>query len=88
MLVKKVKLAKIIYSLSGVLDPHHFDANSDTSFHTDADADPTFNFDVDPDPTYHMDADLDTVPHQSYANIRLLVNRLHCERLRPSIAPF
>jgi hypothetical protein len=83
-----VKLAEIIYSLSGVLDPHHFDANSDPSFHIDADPEPTFHIDADADPTFNIDADPDTVSHQSYANLRLLVNRLHCERLRPSIAPF
>ncbi len=75
------------------MDLHHFDqfdANPDPSIHIDADAYPTFNFDVDPDTT-----DPDTVPHQSYEILRLLVNRLHfeplglhCERLRPSIAPF
>jgi hypothetical protein len=36
------------------VDPHHFDANPDSTYHRDADADPNsdFLFDADPDPTF------------------------------------
>jgi hypothetical protein len=39
-------------SAPSVVDPHHFDADPDSTYHPDAasDADPTFHPDEDPDP--------------------------------------
>jgi hypothetical protein len=41
-----------------VPNPHHFDADPDTSpaCHFDADLDPTFHFDADPDPGFQVKA--------------------------------
>jgi hypothetical protein len=36
-------------------DPHHFDADPDSTDHPDADPDSNFLFDADPDPTFHPD---------------------------------
>jgi hypothetical protein len=33
-----------------VVDPHHFDADPESTFHPDADPDPTFHPDADPAP--------------------------------------
>ncbi len=34
---------------NSVVNPHHFDADQDSTFHTDADPDSTFRPDADPD---------------------------------------
>jgi hypothetical protein len=45
----------ILYGLSSIADPHHFDV--------DPDPDSAFHFDADPDPTFQSDADLDPTTH-------------------------
>jgi hypothetical protein len=49
----------------------------DTTFHFGADEDPdlSFHFDADSERTFQFDADPD--PHQSDANLRPLIYRLH-----------
>ncbi len=44
-----------------VVDPHHVDADPDTTYHPDADPDSDF-FYADPYPTFHFDADPDADP--------------------------
>jgi hypothetical protein len=41
------------------VDPHHLDADPDSTYHPDADPN------LDPDPTFHPDADSDPVPDPS-----------------------
>jgi hypothetical protein len=50
--------------MTSVVDPHHFDADPDSTDHPDADPDPNsdFLFGADPDPTFHSDADPDSNP--------------------------
>jgi hypothetical protein len=43
------------------VDPHHVDADPDTTYHPDADPDSDF-FYADPYPTFHFDADPDADP--------------------------
>ncbi len=43
------------------MDPHHGDADLDSTYHPDADPDSDFLVDADPDPTFHPDADPDQV---------------------------
>jgi hypothetical protein len=38
--------------IGSVVDPHHLDADPDSTYHLDADPDSDFSFDVDPDPTF------------------------------------
>ncbi len=45
-----------------VVDPHHVDADPDSTYHSDADPDSDFLFDADPDPTFQPDADPDPDP--------------------------
>ncbi len=51
------------------MDPHHVDADPDSSFHFDADwyPVPPVHIYAEPDPTFHFDADPDpnTVPYES-----------------------
>jgi hypothetical protein len=55
-------------ALGSVVDPHHVDADPDSTYHPDADPDSDFYLmwirirlllDVDPYPTFHSDADPD-----------------------------
>jgi hypothetical protein len=48
---------------SSVVDPHHVDADPDSTYHPDADPDSDFLFDADPDPTFHPDANPDPTFH-------------------------
>jgi hypothetical protein len=48
-----------------VVDPHHFDADPDSTYHPDADPDSDF-FYADPDPTFHPDADPEPDPDLSF----------------------
>ncbi len=59
-----------------VVDQNHVYADSDPSLHFDAYPDKTFYFDADPGPTFHFDVepDPDSDPHQSYENLRPLLN--------------
>jgi hypothetical protein len=44
------------------VNPHHFDADPDSTYLPDADPDSDFLFDADPDPTLYPDADPDPGP--------------------------
>ncbi len=48
--------------MPSVVDPHHLDAEPDSTYHPDANPDSTFHPDVDLDPTFHPDADPDPDP--------------------------
>jgi hypothetical protein len=54
-----------------VADPHHITADPDSASH----------FNADPDPAFHFRPDPDHAPHQSDANLQLLV-------CKPFVAPF
>ncbi len=41
------------------MDPHHVDADTDSTFHPDSDFLFDTDPDADPDPTFHPDVDLD-----------------------------
>jgi hypothetical protein len=43
-------------STTSVADPHHLDADPDSTFHFDADPDPACHFDADPDPSLQINA--------------------------------
>jgi hypothetical protein len=43
-------------SNTSVVDPHHLDAEPDSTYYPDADPDSTYHPDADPDPTLHPDA--------------------------------
>jgi hypothetical protein len=74
------KLARQIdtegFLTTSVVDPHHLDADPDSTFHPDADPDYDFLFDTDPvhtfypdedpDPTFHPDADQNPDPDTSF----------------------
>jgi hypothetical protein len=50
-----------------VVDPHHVDADPESTYHPDADpddADP--DPDPDPDPTFHLDANVDLDPNPGF----------------------
>ncbi len=56
------------------MDPHHFDADPDSTYHPDAGpepVDPLFHFDADPDSTYHPDADPDSDVYLIWMRIRI-----------------
>ncbi len=44
------------------MDPHHVEADPDSTYHRDADPDATYHRDADPDSTYHRDEDPDPDP--------------------------
>jgi hypothetical protein len=48
--------------VTSVVDPHHIDANPDSTYHPDADPNSDFLFDADPGPTFHPNADPDPDP--------------------------
>jgi hypothetical protein len=55
--------------IPSVVDPHHLDADPDSTYHPDAVPDFEFSFDADPDPIFHPDADPDLDPSIKKAKI-------------------
>ncbi len=94
------RMSIIFLPLGMFADPHHCNADPDPSFHFNPVPDPIFHFNAVPDPTFYINAetDPDPAPHQCVAHPRPLVHRpyrlhfepsrLHCQRPRPSKAPF
>jgi hypothetical protein len=58
----KVRRFRKCHRMTSVVDPHHLDADPDSTYHPDTDPDSDFLFDADPDPTFHPDADPDSDP--------------------------
>ncbi len=56
-----------------VADPHHFNADPDTSCYFNASPDLAVHFNADPDSAFHFTADSDIAPHQRDENMRSLV---------------
>jgi hypothetical protein len=52
----ETSLRENFWGKSSVTDPHHFDADPDSTHHPDADPvlDPAYHFDADPDPDFYL----------------------------------
>jgi hypothetical protein len=48
------------------VDPHHVDADPDSTFYPDVDLDSDFYFDADPDSTFHPDVEPAPAPDPSF----------------------
>jgi hypothetical protein len=61
-----------------VVDPHHFDADSDSTYHPDADPDPYFQIKAQsPDPAYHFDVDPNADPDPQHCFQTLPAHIIH-----------
>ncbi len=58
----KLSLLPIYQGSASAVDPHHVDADPDSTYHPDSDLDSDFLFDAAPNPTFHPDADPDSQP--------------------------
>ncbi len=52
-------MVSISRAYTSVVDPHHVDADPDSTYHPDANLDPTFHPDADPDPDPNFKKRLD-----------------------------